>query len=236
MDTTMKAAPLTARVMADHWNGRAERFNPAASHVRHREAWRTVFENALGSAPRDAVDLGCGTGACALLLAELGHRVRAVDGSDRMLDFARQEALARDLRVEFVKSTMDEANLDEDSAGIVTIRNVLWTLENPEGALLLARRILRPGGILLVSDGLWRLHRRNDSAAQFGAELPFFNGVTEADARAMLATSGFETIRAWQYLFDVHPYGAVYDDPTQTIAFFVLTAVKAGARADGTIG
>jgi ubiquinone/menaquinone biosynthesis C-methylase UbiE len=223
---TMKAAPTTAGAMAEHWNGRAHRFNPAASHFRHRNQWRGVLAAALGTEPKDAVDLGCGTGACALLLAELGHRVRGVDGSSAMLGFARAEAQERGVDVSFIHSTMDDARLEDESADIVTIRNVLWTLENPEGALSLAGRILRPGGMLLVSDGLWYLHRPNDSAREFGAELPYFNGLSAKDVGAMFARTGFEESGSWADRFDDHPYGTVYDDKTRMIDFFVLTASK----------
>jgi ubiquinone/menaquinone biosynthesis C-methylase UbiE len=223
---TMKAAPTTANAMAEHWNGRAHRFNPAASHLRHRDQWRGVLAAALGTESKDAVDLGCGTGACAILLAELGHRVRGVDGSSAMLGFARAEAQERGLDVSFIHSTMDDARLEDQSADVVTIRNVLWTLENPEGALSLARRILRPGGTLLVADGLWYLHRPNNSAAEFGVELPFFSGLAAADVGAMLERIGFEVSGSWADCFDSHPYGTVYDDTTRMIEFFVLTALK----------
>ncbi len=223
----MHAAPQTAKAMSDHWTARAHRFDGAASHVRHREEWQRVFSAALGSEARDVVDLGCGTGACALLLAELGHRVTAVDGSEGMLAHARREAQTRGLEIAFIQSAMDDANLNDASSDVVTLRNVLWTLENPQGALALAHRILRPGGSLLVSDGMWFLHRQNNSAEEFGKELPFFNGLTEIDVRAMLHDGGFGRVESWKHLFDVHPYGAVYDDSSRMIDYFVLTATKA---------
>jgi ubiquinone/menaquinone biosynthesis C-methylase UbiE len=223
----MKAAPTTASAMAEHWNGRAHRFNPAASHLRHRDQWRNVLAAALGTEPKDALDLGCGTGACAILLAELGHRVRGVDGSSAMLDFARAEARERGLDVDFLHSTMDDAMLEDESADIVTIRNVLWTLENPDGALSLAHRVLRPGGTLLVSDGLWYLHRQNSSAADFGAELPFINGLVVDDVRRMLEKTGFQHRAGWEHLLESHPYGSVYDNAARMIDFFVVTATKA---------
>ncbi len=222
----MKAAPNTARAMSDHWNGRAHRFNGAASHVRHHDEWRSVFSAALGQEAQDALDLGCGTGACALLLAELGHRVIAVDGSKEMLSHAKHDAEARRLDLTFVHSAMDDADLPDASVDVVTLRNVLWTLENPAGALSLARRVLRPGGKLLVSDGLWFMHRENNSAAEFGGELPFFNGLTDIDARALLGGAGFDEPQSWEHLFETHPYGAVYDDSSRMIEFFVLTATK----------
>lgn len=222
----MKAAPNTAKAMSEHWNGRAHRFNGAASHKRNHDEWKSVFSAALGEDARTAIDLGCGTGACALMLAELGHHVTAVDGSEGMLSHARQDADDRGLTVDFVHSSMDDADLADESADIVTLRNVLWTLENPTDALALAEHILRPGGQVFVSDGLWFLHRENDSAAEFGAHLPFFNGLSESDAKSMLNEVGFQDVQSWGHLFQKHPYGAVYDDSARQIEYFVLTATK----------
>jgi SAM-dependent methyltransferase len=37
----------------------------------------------------------------------------------------------------------------------VTMRNLLWTLPDPNHVLRFARGILRPGGRLLMADGFW---------------------------------------------------------------------------------
>lgn len=212
--------------MADHWDSRAWKFDASASHRRDAQAWRAVFKTALGEAPLNLVDLGCGTGACALLASSLGHRVTAVDGSAEMLAHAKAAATEANLSINFIHATMDEAALPAASADIVTLRNVLWTLENPSAALALARQILRPGGKLLVSDGLWFRHRTNDSREIFGAHLPFYNGLTEADARQLLDSAGFGEIESWRDLIPGVPYGAIYDDPETPIAFFILTAIS----------
>lgn len=48
---------------------------------------------------KDVIDLGAGTGACAIIAASLGHRVRAFDGSPEMLAVAR--SAARSAGIEF---------------------------------------------------------------------------------------------------------------------------------------
>ncbi|GHD05399.1 class I SAM-dependent methyltransferase [Tianweitania populi] len=221
-----RVAPQTAKAMSDHWTARAHRFDGAASHLKHFDGWLNLFGQALGEEPRDVVDLGTGTGACALLCATLGHRVTAVDGASGMLDYARAQAKERGLDIRFIGKTMDEANLPSACADIVTIRNVLWTLEQPEEALRFAYRLLRPEGRILLSDGVWR-SSPNTSAEEFGAELPFINGLTEDNARAMLERAGFSDGTAWQHLLPDDLYGTMYDPGSQEmIRFFVLTAER----------
>ncbi len=221
----MSVAPRTAAAMAAHWSARAGRFDAAASHNRHREAWRAVFRAALGERPLEVVDLGCGTGACAVLLAGLGHRVTAADGSEGMLAQARAFAQAEGVVVEFIACDLDRLGLPEGCAEAVTLRNLLWTLEAPQEALKLARRLLKPGGRILLADGLWR--RSPDPAmAELSEHLPQACGVTEREARLWLEAAGFRRPLEWSGLFSEHPYGDLYDEPGTKIPFFILTAER----------
>lgn len=196
-----------------YWNARAPLFDGAASHVAQREFWLRVLEAAFqADAPSDVVDIGTGTGACALLAATLGHRVRGYDGSQGMLEVARAAAREAGLDIAFEGSTLQEAAIEEASADIVTLRNVLWTLEHPQEALGLARRILRPGGLVLVSDGLWSVapQYRSTYPEELAAALPLHGGLTEEQAKDMLAEAGFSDLRSWQRLVASSPYpGAV---------------------------
>ncbi|MCL7453720.1 MAG: class I SAM-dependent methyltransferase [Anaerolineae bacterium] len=103
------------------------------------------------------LDLGCGTGALAARLARKGAQVTAVDTSPAMLEQAagrlRQEGLAS--RV--VLRELGVAELDafeEESFGAVTSTLLFSELSDDEidYALAECRRLLRPGGRLLVAD------------------------------------------------------------------------------------
>ena len=59
-----------------------------------------------GLHPRTAVDLACGTGSVALLLAEKGLAVTAVDLSEDMLCVASQKAMEAGLPVRFVQQNL----------------------------------------------------------------------------------------------------------------------------------
>ncbi len=217
----MKAAEAQTQVSA-YWTRRAPAFDGVASHVAQAALWRDVLASAVAAEEaKDVVDLGTGTGACALIAASLGHRVRACDGSEGMLAVARQAAEASGLDVTFEQALIEEASFAPETADIVTLRNVLWTVPDPMAALRKAHLLLRPGGLVLVSDGLWSVaaQYRSTYPESLAASLPRHDGLTEEEARAMLSEAGFGAARSWQHLFPASPYPG-------DVPMFVLTAEK----------
>jgi ubiquinone/menaquinone biosynthesis C-methylase UbiE len=101
------------------------------------------------------LDLGAGTGFLSLLLAELGHRVRGVDLADNMLARARRKATARGLDITFEKGDAQAPTGEPDSVDAVTSRYLFWTLHDPAALLAASERLLRPGGVLIIFDGIW---------------------------------------------------------------------------------
>jgi ubiquinone/menaquinone biosynthesis C-methylase UbiE len=205
-----------------YWTARAPKFDGVASHVAQSAIWREVLEAAFAAKqPLDVVDLGTGTGACALVAAALGHRVRAYDGAEGMLAVARAAAKAQGLAVDFIAETLQDAAIAPGSADIVTLRNVLWTLEQPMAALRKARDILRPGGRVVISDGLWSVapQYRSTYPADIAARLPLHDGLTEDKARQMLDEAGFGPATSWQHLFLAPPYPG-------DVPMFVLSAMR----------
>lgn len=211
-----------------YWSEHAPRFNTTASHIQFARDWAAVFAMAVPAPPvRDVVDLGTGTGACALILAALGHRVTAVDGAPGMLEQARQNAKVIGVDVRFVQGDVDQPGLPAASWDVVCARNLFWTLPDPDRTLATIHRLLRPRGILLFSDGMWR-----DPADPEGVwattyddvndALPFYHGIEQSDAEALLGRNGFGAIQRWHHLFTSHPY----PKPTPR-RFFVLTASPA---------
>ncbi len=56
--------------------------------------------------PRRILDLACGTGTAALLLARRGYAVYGIDGSAQMLEMARQKAAEAHAAVQFAQADM----------------------------------------------------------------------------------------------------------------------------------
>lgn len=122
-------------------------------------AWRRLLAAILGDPLHAAVprlrvlDVGTGTGVVALLAAELGHEVTAIDASPAMLDQARAKARQRGLAVDWQLGDAEALPVGLTGFDAVVARQVLWTLPHPARALAAWRDAARPGGLVVVLDG-----------------------------------------------------------------------------------
>ena len=158
--------------LRDFWNADAEVYDRAPSHAAsdpvEAAAWRAGLETALPPPPAAVLDVGAGTGAMSLLAAELGHRVTALDLAPGMLDRAREKAAERNLDVAFVVGPAESPPAGPFDA--VMERHVLWTTADPVAVLRAWRAVTRPGGRLVLFEGLWGrtdlVQRARDVAAE----------------------------------------------------------------------
>ncbi len=130
----------------------------AASDPEEAMAWRAVLARHLPPPPARVLDVGAGTGAMSLLAAELGHEVTALDLSPAMLERAREKAEALGRPLSLVVGRSEEPPPGPFDA--VMERHVLWTLPDPVGALEAWRRVVRPGGRLLLLEAVRPVDRR----------------------------------------------------------------------------
>ena len=98
---------------------------------------------------RTALDLGCGVGRHALLLAESGFAVEAFDGSATGLDVVRDAAAARGLELAFKHGNADALPYADGSFDFVLSWNVIYhgTLGDAGARLAEIWRVLKPGGL-----------------------------------------------------------------------------------------
>jgi ubiquinone/menaquinone biosynthesis C-methylase UbiE len=98
---------------------------------------------------RTALDLGCGVGRHALLLAEHGLTVEAIDGSTAGLAFLRETAEARGVSLGMRQATADELPFDDASFDFVLSWNVIHhgTLGDVGRRLAEIWRVLKPGAL-----------------------------------------------------------------------------------------
>ena len=105
-----------------------------------------------GLQPRTAADLACGTGSVALLLAQKGLRVTAVDMSWEMLTVAQQKAQEADVAVQFVCQPLQQLHLPVGVDLAVCALDSMDYILDPEDCALAIKRIykaLNPGGCFI---------------------------------------------------------------------------------------
>ncbi|MDY4582934.1 MAG: class I SAM-dependent methyltransferase [Candidatus Faecousia sp.] len=119
------------------------------------EATVNFYEEILrqeGLKPRTAVDLACGTGSVAAILARRGLRVTAVDMSEEMLTVAQQKTAEMENPPRFLCQPLQRLWLDRGVDLAVCALDSLDYITNPADCAETIRRIykaLNPGGIFI---------------------------------------------------------------------------------------
>lgn len=146
-------------MVKQRWNGRADTFDKSPGHGIHSEkekdAWISLFKQVLGDERLKILDVGTGTGVIALLLSELGHRVTGVDIAEQMVHQAREKAKNLNLAADFRVGDAEDLPFEDGSFDLIVNRHVVWSLPDPEKAMVEWKRVLRPGGKLIIIDSNW---------------------------------------------------------------------------------
>ncbi|OIO03991.1 MAG: ArsR family transcriptional regulator [Desulfovibrionaceae bacterium CG1_02_65_16] len=134
-------------------------------------------------------DLGCGPGELLSRLGESARQVIGVDASPRMLELAGARLAGRS-NVSLRLGELEHLPLREAEAQAVTLSLVLHHIDDPHAALAEARRVLAPGGSLLVAE--FDRHDNEAMRVKYGdARL----GVDEKTLYEWLQTAGFSPRR-----------------------------------------
>ncbi len=183
----------------EHYERRGERLDTAAGLVtldtnsmlaahRGRLPLRLLAEAGGGPVEGQRVlDLGAGFGALALYYAHLGADVVAVDPNQERADVALAIAGRRGLALRFVCAHAQSLPLPDASVDLVVANNSLCYIverSEHERALREIRRVLRPGGWLIVRNPN-RLHPRD----QFTG-IPLLGLLSPALAERVIARLG----------------------------------------------
>lgn len=99
-----------------------------------------------------AADLGCGTGNVLQAMLAKAQNVIGVDGSARMLELARRRFAAEGDRISLRIGELSHLPLRDGEADFVSLNMVLHHVPTPGEVLREIRRVLAPGGLLVLTD------------------------------------------------------------------------------------
>lgn len=117
-----------------------------------RRAWiESVLERLAAERPSgDALEVGPGSGVYLPSLCRLFGQVTAIDVEDAFLDRARAGA-AELPNLTLVADDVLSPSLPAESFDLILCSEVIEHIDDPAGALGSLRRLLRPGGVLVLS-------------------------------------------------------------------------------------
>lgn len=181
-----------------YWDDRAESFDDDPQHgiqsAEQRERWLSVLRDRAGDPPRRVLDVGCGTGFLALLLADLGHETVGVDVAPEMLERARTKARDGGRGADFSRADAERLPLANDAVDLVVARHLIWTLPAPATALAEWQRVLRPGGRILLVEGYWDFDEHPGEYGAVHEDLPLVDGRPPGELAGFLADNGLEDV------------------------------------------
>lgn len=114
--------------------------------------WAAVLLDVLGPEPREALDVGCGTGESTWLLHRLGHVARGVDLSPEMIRRAALRARSRGTPLDLQVADARSLPFRSESFDVVFARQVVGWMTEPRVALEEWMRVLRPGGLVVLAE------------------------------------------------------------------------------------
>lgn len=149
----------------EYWTKRAPGYsavNREELSTDQRDVWKRTLTERIGAhfpgkAPYEihVLEVGTGPGFFAILLAEAGYRVTAIDLTPSMLDEARLNAGELNRCIDFREMNAQALTFGDERFDVILSRNVTWNLPEPELAYAEWARVLKPGGLLMNFDANW---------------------------------------------------------------------------------
>ncbi len=189
---------------AHFWDKTAEKY--ARDPIRDMDAYTYTLERTrshLGATDR-VLEIGCGTGSTALLLADSVETYHGTDISSEMIKIARRKVAESTLsNLSFEAHPALEGIHAHEGLDAVLALNLLHLLRDIPATLDAAHSALRPGGLLItktpcLKDANWKigLMLKLIPLAQKLGKAPYVQSFTVSAYDKMIEAAGFEIIES----------------------------------------
>ncbi len=188
------------------WDDAAEKY--AKSPIRDVEAYNYTLARTRSylSSTDEVLEVGCGTGSTAILLAGNVGRLTASDISGKMIEIARRKAheQAAD-NVEFVAADLFDDAIAGGPYDAVLAFNLLHLVEDSAAAIRRLHGLLRPGGLFISKTVCkpgrgaplkFRFLRIIVPVMQFLGKAPFVRFMEASAFESMVEAQGFKILES----------------------------------------
>ena len=136
----------------EKWEGG---YRTAENESFYEQAFDYIMEVLRPPAGATFLDVGCGPCAHSVRLARRGFNVRAVDFSESALKMAAEYVRERGLeeRISLQRESLLELSFPDESFDYILCWGVLMHIPEVGRAVAEIARVLKPGGVLVVSEG-----------------------------------------------------------------------------------
>lgn len=147
--------------IVSYWGNRAEgysEYNREELAGEKGPAWIQEIQKYLPEKENSEIkilDIGTGPGFFAILLAQEGYQVTAIDCTEEMLQEAQTNAGALASQITWKRMDAQKLDFADKSFDLVVSRNLTWVLEEPELAYREWHRVLKPQGVMVNFDANW---------------------------------------------------------------------------------
>lgn len=194
---------------AAFWDNLSEKY--AKTPIANEDAYRLTLEKTRSYlTPTDHIlEVGCGTGATALLIADAAEHITATDFSAGMIEIGKRNAHQQNItNVSFQQAAVADAEMPDKAYDAVLAHNILHLLEDvPAGIDAIAKRV-KPGGFFISKTVTefgrgaplkWRLMKHVLPLMQWLGKAPHVSFMSVEALEKLITSAGFEIVESGNY-------------------------------------
>ena len=116
-----------------------------------RDSILRVIQDRESTEPLDVLDVGCNTGTLCMTWSALGHRANGLDVSKALLEIAENRAADKGYEISYRLGSATGLPWPDESMDVCTALELLEHVDDWQACLAEFTRVLKPGGVLLVT-------------------------------------------------------------------------------------